>query len=714
MLPTRLIFSIAVATCFAGCGNSATPQTAPDVTPDAAAGDAEPQKDATTPPPPPGDASIPPPGAERSDTLIDDGWRFHKGEVSGFEAASFDDSSWDAIHLPHTWNATDGQTGGNAYYRGIGVYRRHATFGASFAGKRIFIKLDGSNLVTDVFVNGKPAGTHKGGYAAFAYDVTKLVDLDGDNVIAVKVDNAAKPDIPPLSADFTFFGGMYRDAHLIVTDPVHVDVIDFASPGVYLSTSKVTAASADLSVAVRVTNDDAADSTSTVHVKILDADGKVVTSFDAPASVPAASTKVITLQQSIPSPHLWNGREDPYLYHAKIELENARGVVDAVTQPLGFRGYAVDANTGFSLNGKALNLHGVNRHQDRLDMGWAITSKEHDEDFALIEEMGCNAIRLAHYEHAQHFYDLADAHGMAVWAEIPLVNSITNSPAFTENAKQQLTELIRQNYNHPSIFFWSIANEISLVPGPDYNALLDTLSATVHSEDKTRVSALASTGSGTDAPRADVAGYNRYHGWYYGNISDFGGWADNQHKAAPNMKFGITEYGAGSSIKYHSETPKALDHTEEYQSLFHEGHWAQMKARPYLWGDFVWNMFDFASATRDEGDTSGRNDKGLVTYDRKTRKDAFYFYKAAWGSEPFVYITSRRFTTRTPATIDVKVYAIADSVELSLNGKSLGQKTSTNGIFVFTGVKLAAGSNAVKATGTKGNVTVTDDVTWTH
>jgi beta-galactosidase len=720
-----LLWAILAATVVrwtAACGTSAAPGTAPPPPNDASA----PGSDGG---PPAGDAGGDDggPATARIDLLIDDDWKFNKGDVPGAEAPTFDDAQWESVHLPHTWNATDGQAGGGAYHRGIGVYRRHLTRDAAYAEKRLFLRFDGANLVTRVWVNGQELEKHKGGYAAFAYDVTSGLDSGKDNVIAVKVDNSADPDTPPLTADYTFFGGLYRDAHLIVTDALHVDLLDHASPGVYLTPANVSAASADVAIAVNVRNDRATDAEATVRASILDADGKVVATSEMPAQVKAGSTVQSHGTAKIASPHLWNGRPDPYLYRVRVDVSDAsgaRGVLDSVTQPLGLRTYSVDASSGFSLNGKPLDLHGVNRHQDRLDKGWAITNKEHDEDFALIAEIGATAIRLAHYEHAAHFYDLADAAGMVVWAEIPLINSISSSQAFADNAKQQLVELIRQNYNHPSIFFWSIANEISLAAGPDYNSLLSALATTVESEDPSRHSALASTGNGTDYTHPYVAGFNRYEGWYYGVSADFGGWADTMHAHSPTLRFGVTEYGAGASTAFHAEAPVMGDHTEEYQAMFHESHWAQMKARPYLWGKFIWAMFDFASSARNEGDAPGRNDKGLVTYDRKTKKDAFFFYKANWTTDPFVYITGRRFAKRAAAKIDIKVYAVADSVDVTLNGKSLGPKSAppsgSGGVFVWSGVTLATGSNTVIATGTAGTKgagggqTFTDQVVWTH
>jgi beta-galactosidase len=394
-------------------------------------------------------------------------------------------------------------------------------------------------------------------------------------------------------------------------------------------------------------------------------------------------------------------------------------VTDVVTERLGLRSFAVDANTGFSLNGQHLSLHGVNRHQDRLNLGWAVGDAEHTQDFDLMDEMGVNALRTAHYQQDQKVYNLADERGYVVWAEIPLVNSITNSSAFTANATQQLHELIKQNYNHPSIVFWGIGNE----QGSDdtaTNALLNTLAGVVNTDDTDRLSTYAHNGSITSGlvNHTEVNGYNRYSGWYSGAYTDFGPFCDDLHSRQPTRKIGISEYGAGASIIQHQENPPkpvpaSNFHPEEYQALLHESHWSQIRTRPYLWGTFLWNMFDFAADARNEGDTAGRNDKGMVTYDRLTRKDAFFWYKANWTSTPFVYITSRRWTSRTAATTTIKVYGNVDSVTLRLNGVALGAaKTSTNHIYSWANVTLAHGANTIQATGTVGTTTYTDTVTW--
>jgi beta-galactosidase len=654
---------------------------------------------------------------------LNSGWRFVKADVSGAQTPGFDDSAWTAVTVPHTWNAKDGEDGGDNYYRGVGWYRRHYTPPTTFSGRKLWLQFAGANTVTDVWVNGTYLGQHKGGYARFRFDATAALKLGVDNVIAVKVSNAPDPDVAPLSADYTFFGGIYRNVSLMVTDPLSVRMLDNAGPGLYLRQRSVTAASATVDLTTKLWNNSATARTVAVHAVVTDAaDNVVADTTSTPVSV-AAGTGLQTVQTvTIANPRRWQGRTDPYLYKANVEVRDtvAGTATDAVTERLGLRSVTVDPNQGLFLNGTHLSLHGVNRHQDLLDHGWAITDANHTRDFDLMDEMGVNALRTAHYQQDQKVYNLADERGYLVWAEIPLVNSITDSTAFRSNAAQQLREMIRQDYNHPSIVFWGIGNE-QRTDDTATNSLLDTLAGIVNSEDPDRFSTYAHNGSITSGlvNHTEVNGYNRYHGWYYGSYNDFGGFVDNLHSTQPTRRIAISEYGAGASIFQHQENPpKPVPdsdfHPEEYQALLHEATWQQIQARPYLWGTFVWNMFDFASDRRSEGDTYGRNDKGLVTYDRQTRKDAFYWYKANWTTTPFVYITSRRWTDRTTAVTTIKVYGTVDSVTLTLNGVALGPaKTSTNHIYSWPNVTLAPGANTVQATGTRGGTTYTDTVTWT-
>ena len=657
---------------------------------------------------------------------LDPGWKFIRQDVTEAAKPTFDDSTWDTVSIPHTWNAKDGEDGPPPYYRGPGWYRRHLAgpaVGLPTTGGQLILRFDAASAVADVYVNGKPAGEHKGMFAAFCFDVTNLIDRTGDNVIAVRVDNAARKDVPPLSADFTFFGGIYRDVSLTVLNDVSIDALDDAGPGVYLKQANVSESSADLAVTTKLRNVGDAGVESDLKIEVLDAGGAVIKTATPHVTIAGKGSASTTVPIAIDRPHLWMGRKDPYLYQVRVTATVGGHDVDSVTQPLGLRTFKVDPNKGFFLNGQSYPLHGVNRHQDRLDQGWAISNAEQAEDFNLIMEMGCTGIRLAHYQHAQVFYDLCDKGGLAVWAEACLVNKVTDSPEFDAAALQQVRELVKQNYNHPSIFFWSLYNELGGKPGDGQSehqvVLVRKLNELAKSLDPDRLT----TGASIHQTRhplndtTDVLAFNHYPGWYSGKLTDFGKLLDKNHADYPEKSAAISEYGAGGSIYQHEAVvvqPKPFGpwHPEEWETEVHEHAWAAIETRPYLWGSFLWNMFDFAIDSRHEGDTPGRNDKGLVTYDRKTKKDAFYFYKANWSSEPFVYITDRRFTPRKEDNVPVKIFSNLDSVQLVLNGTPVGTIDGHgvhDHIFLFDQTKMKVGDNTLHAIGTAGGKTFSDD-----
>jgi beta-galactosidase len=663
------------------------------------------------------------PVTERRQVDLDGGWRFRRADVPDGQRTDLDDSGWDAVSLPHTWNVPDGTDGGNNYYRGAGWYRRNYTPSSTFTGKRLWLEFDGADTVTDVWVDGTPLGRHTGGYARFRFDATAALTPAREHVIAVRVSNAPDPDVPPLSADYTFFGGLYRSVRLWVTDPLGVDLLDDAGPGMYLRQRAVTAESATVEVTARVANRGDRPRRVTVHTAVADAAGRTVAEVTtAPQPLPAGAAEPAAASITVPRPRLWQGKADPYLYRVTAQVRDADtgAVTDTTTQPLGLRTITVDPATGLFLNGRHLALHGVNRHQDVAGRGWALTSADQRTDFDIMDEMGVNALRTAHYQQDQQVYDLADERGYLVWTEIPLVNSIGGSPAFRANAQQQLRELIRQNYNHPSVAFWGIGNEQHADNAPT-NTLLADLAKQVTDEDPDRLSTYAHNyGIGNAiSMHTQVTGYNRYYGWYSDNYTDFAGWVDNLHRTYPQRRIAISEYGAGGGVSQHQENPPrpvpgSTWHPEEYQALFHEAYWTAIAARPYIWGSFVWNMFDFAVDSRREGDTPGRNDKGLVSYDRIIRKDAFYWYRANWTTTPFVHLTGARWTARTEPVTTVKVYGTADSVRLLVNGVQVGGPvTAANHIFTWPDVTLAPGPNTVEVVGTAAGATFTDTATWT-
>jgi beta-galactosidase len=660
------------------------------------------------------------PSAEiRHDTPLVDGWRFIRNDVTGAEQENFDDLSWAVVSIPHTWNAQDGQDGGNDYVRGTGFYRRHFSVDVSEAGRQLFIHFDGVNTVTDVWVNGVYLGQHRGGFGMFRFEMTSAARVGGDNVLAVRVSNAPFSDVAPLTADFTFFGGIYRGVHVLTVDPVHVRMGNYASPGVFLTPSNVTATSATLALRGDVYNGDTSARDIEVQTTVVGADQSVLTVLDTVVHAEAQSLVPFSVQTNVANPHLWQGRDDPYVYTTYTVVSTGGQARDMIVQPLGFRSFRVDTEQGFFLNGNYLDLHGVNRHQDLLDHGWATSWDDDDRDFSLISEIGATAVRLAHYQHNQHVYDLTDRLGFVVWAEIPNIDSVNTTPEYLATTQNQLLELIRQNYNHPSIVFWSVGNELQKYPDP--TPTVQSLNTLAKAEDPSRLTTLA-TVSGIDETlqsTTDVIGYNVYLGWYPpSSMSDFPDYIDALHQSLPGRPLCVSEDGAGASVRQHQSPPSQPDpdssfHPEEWQSRFHETYWKAMKTRRYLWGKFVWNMFDFASDGRNEGDTPGRNDKGLVTYDRATRKDAFYWYKANWSSQPTVYITERRYDPRPGGNMVVRVYSNLAQIELKVNGASQGVQTSADHIFSFN-ITLTPGTTTfVEACGNASSGSVCDSVSWT-
>jgi beta-galactosidase len=664
--------------------------------------------------PPPDDGA-----GMRTQIDLTDGWRFQYGDIEGASDVGFDDAEWLPISLPHTWNALDGQDGGGDYARGVGWYRVHTSLEGIAPGRQLFLRFDGANLIARVFVNGAFVGEHRGGYAGFVFDVTDRLTPAADNVIAVSVDNSYRDDVPPLSADYTFFGGLYRPVHVVATAPVLISPFDYGGPGVYVSTPRVDAGSADVNILVRVINRDAGPRTVGVTTTIYDPDGAEVQQITTDASVDTGAAIDVRHALVVTAPQLWDGINQPAIYHAAVRLDDDSGPLDSVDQTFGLRAYSVDPQAGLILNGRRLDVHGVNRHQDRLDRGWAIGPAEHREDLALIREMGANALRPSAYQQDQTVYDECDRTGLVVSTDIPLVNRITQSDAFAANAEQQLLELILQNYNHPSILFWGLYNEVTLEPGPDALQLVQHLAAVAHATDPGRLTTAASAADPTNPLNwvTDVIGFNKYLGWYEGSPRDIVPWLDDVEARYADRGIALSELGAGASIVQHEVPPTQPDpfgpwHPEEWQNLFHEVYTDALGQRPFFWGSFVWVMFDFAVDSRNEGDTPGRNDKGLITYDRQTKKDAFYWYQANWSATPVVYITSRRFVMREVSPVPVKVYSNADSVELFVNGVSQGRLASAGRRFEWSGVALLEGENEIRASATKDGVVYEDVCRW--
>ena len=589
-----------------------------------------------------------------------------------------------AVALPHTWNALDGQDGGADYWRGIGVYTMELP--EPTEGKRQYIELQGANHVATVYCNGRELGTHKGGFSTFRYDLTPAMQ-PSNNVLTVVVSNA-KSDVYPQSADFTFYGGLYRDVNFIEVNDAHFDLLKDGSDAVF-----VTPRSSGLT---RVDLFPVNAEGGLVHVALKDGDGNVVASGDADA---AAHTVV---KLNVKNPHLWNGMEDPYCYTCEATLLMGEEIADVVEVAYGYRSFHVDPNTGFWLNGKNVPLHGVSRHQDRQDKGWAISKADHEEDCALIKEVGANTIRLAHYQHDQYFYDLCDKTGFVLWAEIPFISQFIPSDDAYENTMTQMTELIAQNYNHPAICFWGISNEITISGESEalYQNLCD-LHALCKQLDPSRLTTMAQVSmvpmNSEHVYITDVLSYNHYFGWYVGDVEDNGPWMDEFHALNPDRCLGISEYGAENILSWHTAEPDNHDYTEEYANHYHQEMLKTFAARPYLWSTHQWNCFDFAADARNEGGVQGRNNKGLITYDRKTKKDAFYVYKAWWNPEPMVFVSGGRFADRAPEERNVIIYTNCEDVTLVVNGVDVATKKAQDHMVTFENVELKDGTNTVTA-----------------
>ena len=577
------------------------------------------------------------------------------------------DGTTTTVDLPHTWNARDGQDGGNDYWRGTCIYRTHfAAPQFNTASHQVWIQFDGVNASAHVVLNGSPVCNHDGGYSTFRANITEL--LRDENELTVEVDNSKNDHVYPQKADFTFYGGIYRDVSLMVVSKNHFTLDYFGGPGIRITP---TVQGTDASVQVTTWHDGEGE----VSIELLDAAGNTVATGKGPD---------ITL--TIFNAHLWNGVKDPYLYSCKARLVVNGTVEDETTTRFGVRSFKVDPKKGFFLNGKSYPLHGVSRHQDRKGLGNAITREMHDEDMALIKEIGANTIRLAHYQHDQYFYDLCDEVGMVVWAEIPYISE--HMPNGRENTISQMKELIIQNYNHPCIVCWGVSNEIT-ISTKDKKDMLDNhrqLNDLCHEMDKTRLTTLACYAMcgpfNRSAHITDMVSWNLYLGWYVPGFILNDLWMGFFHLCFPNRPFGYSEYGAEGMPNLHSTHPHRGDHTEEYQAKYHEYMLRCFKRHPWMWATHVWNMFDFAADARDQGGEPGMNHKGIVTFDRKTKKDSFYLYKAWWSDEAFVHICSKRFVERTGSTATVKVYSNQSTVALYVNGNKVGEQTGEH-VFTF-------------------------------
>lgn len=656
--------------------------------------------------------------AQRHDQLLNDNWQFRFGH-------QVEKNTVARVDLPHTWNAQDALSGRTDYKRGLGHYERRLFVPADWKGQRLYLRFEGANSIADLFVNGRHAGQHRGGYGAFVFEITDFVNYGKANTLRVSVNNAETLELMPLVGDFNFYGGLYRDVHLVRTGPTCISLLDHGSSGIRLVQDSVSKDYAAIRALVALSNGSDTATQAEVLLRLLDGDREVAAQR-LTLTLPPDSSVEGSLPVSLRRPHLWDGRRDPFRYRAEVSLWRNGHEVDRVEQPLGLRYYHIDPERGFFLNGRHLPLRGVCRHQDRSEVGNALRREHHDEDAAIMAEMGANAVRLAHYPQAEYFYDLMDRYGFIVWAEIPFVGpggysdeGFVNLPAFRQNGREQLVELIRQHYNHPSIVVWGLFNELSM-RGDDPVPYIKELNDLAHREDPTRLTVAASNTDGALNFLTDAMAWNRYDGWYGGTPAGLGQWLDHMHTTHPDLRIAISEYGAGASLYHQQDTlvktvATSFWHPENWQTHYHMANWREISARPFVWGSFIWNLFDFGAAHRHEGDRVGINDKGLVSFDRRTRKDAFYFYKANWNKEiPLLYLAERRCTRRTRPVQTFMAFTNQPEAELFVNGTSCGHaKTDSLGTVRWNGVRLRPGQNEIRVVSGRGTHQLTDGYTCT-
>ena len=579
-------------------------------------------------------------------------------------------NNWNFVNLPHSWNAIDGQDGDNDYFRGTAYYAKIINKNDLPKADQYYLEFRGANSSADVYLNGKALAHHDGGYSTWRVNITDALEMM--NLLVVAVDNAANETVYPQMADFTFYGGIYRDVNLICVNNSHFDLNYYGAPGLKI-TPEIIGSDAKVEIETYVTGGKIGQD---IHYAIYDREENLIvetTSNDLKAVL------------DIPNVHLWNGKKDPYLYCCEVELIENGEVIDSVCNRFGCRTFEIDAERGFILNGEEYPLRGVSRHQDRWGIGNALLPEHHEEDIELICEMGATTIRLAHYQHDQYFYDLCDEKGLVIWAEIPYISK--HMPTGRENTISQMKELIAQNYNHPSIVVWGLSNEICI--GGSDDDLLENhriLNDMCHEMDKTRLTTVAAV-SMTDMKDPylqipDVVSYNHYFGWYGGETDMNGPWFDKFHKVHPSIPIGCSEYGC-EALNWHTSDPRQGDYTEEYQAYYHEELIKQLFSRKYIWATHVWNMFDFGADARNEGGENGQNHKGLVTFDRKYKKDSFYAYKAWLSDEPFVHLCGKRYVDRVEDVTKITVYSNLPEVELFANGVSVGKKRAEDHFFYF-------------------------------
>ncbi|MGJ7033562.1 glycoside hydrolase family 2 protein [Niabella hirudinis] len=656
---------------------------------------------------------------------FNDHWEFKKGPGDFDKDTSYMTAVWEPVTVPHTYNRTDMQLDKN-FYTGDAFYKKKFRVENSLKGKRLFLRFEGVGSVATIYINGRYLTEHKGSYAAFSFEITHSVKYGQENNILVKTNNAARKDVLPVNHFlFPIYGGIYRPVSMIITGPVNITVTDYASPGIYITQQNVSDKSATINVKAKLENKEKGMQPVLLQTMIKDAAGRKVAVARKAITVDPQGTTYAGQSLEIKAPHLWNGVKDPYLYTLTTALIRDGKELDAVTQPLGIRRVEIRAGDGVYLNGVKYPMYGVTRHQDRWQYGNALSHEQHEEDMKIIREMGATTIRLAHYQQAEDMYALADKMGLLIWAEIPFVN--TTSYQERENAKQQMTELVRQNRNHPSIYIWGMHNEVySKTPDEHVPVLTRELNDIAKTNDPDRYTVSVSGYGEMNRPAnlaADVQGMNRYYGWYEGRIGDLEKWASGLEANYPGYKVMLTEYGADGNMDQSSDTlpdPSKLNPVsgqffpENYQTETHIQQWAIIEKHPYILASYLWNTFEFAVPMWNRGGVNARNLKGLVSFDRKRKKDAFYWYKANWNPEPMLYLANRRDSIRTHATTRIQLFTNLKNVQLKVNGKIVPGKQGVNDKHrVFENIKLKKGINKIEATGAANGSILKDSMTWT-
>lgn len=661
----------------------------------------------------------------RSVESFNSGWSFKKAPAEkelAINARKWD-SGWSEVEIPHTWNAKDMQVQADNFYEGAAYYKKQYFFPTELKGKRVFLRFEGVGSCAEVFVNGMLATSHKGGYSAFACEISPLLKAGEENEIIVKADNKSRPDVIPINHNlFGVYGGIYRPVWLIVTEPYNISVTDCASPGVYVTQKNVSKKQADVNVKVKLDNGTLQPAPVTLQNTIYNQEGKQIATQSRSFELSAQGEQAYESSFTIKNPTLWQGRENPYLYKVVSRLIKDGKVIDEMVQPLGLRKYEIVAGKGFYLNGEKYPMYGVTRHQDWWGLGSALKNENHDFDLATIMDVGATTVRFAHYQQSDYLYSRCDSLGLIIWAEIPFVNRVSGEEA--ENCRNQLREMIRQSFNHPSIYVWGLHNEV-YQPHQYTRELTQSLHDLAKTEDPDRYTVSVNGYGYMEHPVnlvADIQGMNRYFGWYEKKIQDIKPWVENLEKEYPHQKLMLTEYGADANLNHQTEyLGDALNWTKEfYPETFatktHEYQWSVIAAHPYIIASYLWNTFDFCAPMWVRGGVPARNMKGLVTFDRKVKKDSYFWYKANWSKEPVLFLTQRRNWDREKKETSVTVYSNIGTPKVYLNGKDLSgiREGYTPVHYIIDNVTLENGKNIVKTVVVKDGKTYEDEIEWMY